>query len=161
MPLALSERIRHTERSFREWRRRRSTGALSTSLGRCTLGRRRHRRYHLNSTTLDISSLNRCLDVLLIRCHASFPPLSSFRIVGVVDVRIAADSTMLRMVNLLIALSFGVHREQLLHRMGLTCPRPDLLRPLQPVHQQKFMRKIAGTSGDLLARSLLDLVIVN
>lgn len=39
-------------------------------------------------------------------------------------VRIAADSTMLRMVNLLIALSLGVHREQLLHRMGFTCPRP-------------------------------------
>jgi small neutral amino acid transporter SnatA (MarC family) len=35
-------------------------------------------------------------------------------------VRIAADSTMLRMVNLLIALSLGVHREQLLQRMGLT-----------------------------------------
>lgn len=42
----------------------------------------------------------------------------------------AADSTMLRMVNLLIALSLGVHREQLLQRMGLTWPRPFLLRPL-------------------------------
>ena len=37
---------------------------------------------------------------------------------------------MLRMVNLLIALSLGVHREQLLQRMGLTWPRPFLLRPL-------------------------------
>ena len=46
-------------------------------------------------------------------------------------VRIAALSTMLRMVNLLIALSFGVHREQLEHRMGLTWPRPFLLRPLE------------------------------
>ena len=46
------------------------------------------------------------------------------------DVRIAADSTMLRMVNLLIALSLGVHREQLEQRMGLTWPRPFLLRPL-------------------------------
>lgn len=45
-------------------------------------------------------------------------------------IRIAADSTMLRMVNLLIALSLGVHREQLLQRMGLTWPRPFLLRPL-------------------------------
>ena len=35
-------------------------------------------------------------------------------------VRIAALSTMLRMVNLFIALSFGVHLEQLEHRMGLT-----------------------------------------
>jgi hypothetical protein len=46
------------------------------------------------------------------------------------DVRIAADSTMLRMVNLLIALSFGVQREQLEQRIGLTWPRPFLLRPL-------------------------------
>jgi hypothetical protein len=37
---------------------------------------------------------------------------------------------MLRMVNLLIALSLGVHREQLEQRMGLTWPRPFLLRPL-------------------------------
>jgi len=42
---------------------------------------------------------------------------------------IAADSTILRMVNLFIALSFGVQREQLLQRMGLTWPRPFLLRP--------------------------------
>ena len=47
-----------------------------------------------------------------------------------VNVRIAADSTMLRMVNLLIALSLGVHREQLEHLTGLTWPRPFLLRPL-------------------------------
>jgi hypothetical protein len=45
--------------------------------------------------------------------------------------RIAADSTMLRMVNRLMALSLGVHREQLEHRMGLTWPRPFLLRPLE------------------------------
>lgn len=38
---------------------------------------------------------------------------------------------MLRMVNLLIALSLGVHREQLEQRMGLTWPRPFLLRPLE------------------------------
>lgn len=49
---------------------------------------------------------------------------------GEVVIRMAADSTMLRMVNLLIALSLGVHREQLLQRMGLTWPRPFLLRPL-------------------------------
>lgn len=47
------------------------------------------------------------------------------------DVRIAADSTMLRMVNRLMALSLGVHREQLEQRMGLTWPRPFLLRPLR------------------------------
>lgn len=41
-----------------------------------------------------------------------------------VYVRIAADSTMLRMVNRLMALSLGVHLEQLEHRMGLTWPRP-------------------------------------
>lgn len=37
---------------------------------------------------------------------------------------------MLRMVNRLMALSLGVHREQLEHRMGLVWPRPFLLRPL-------------------------------
>ena len=42
----------------------------------------------------------------------------------------AADSTMFLMVNLLIALSLGVHREQLEQRIGLTWPRPFLLRPL-------------------------------
>jgi hypothetical protein len=47
------------------------------------------------------------------------------------DVRIAADSTMLRMVNLLMALSLGVHREQLEQRTGLTWPLPFLLRPLR------------------------------
>ncbi len=34
--------------------------------------------------------------------------------------RIAADSTMFRIVNLLIALSFGVHLEQFEQRIGLT-----------------------------------------
>ena len=47
-----------------------------------------------------------------------------------VDIRMAADSTMFLMVNLLMALSFGVHREQLEHLIGLTWPRPFLLRPL-------------------------------
>ena len=47
------------------------------------------------------------------------------------NIRMAADSTMLRMVNRLIALSFGVHLEQLLHRIGLTWPRPFLFRPLE------------------------------
>ena len=47
------------------------------------------------------------------------------------NVRMAALSTMFLMVNLFIALSFGVHLEQLEQRMGLTWPRPFLLRPLQ------------------------------
>jgi len=47
------------------------------------------------------------------------------------NVRMAADSTMFLMVNLFIALSLGVHREQLEQRIGLTWPRPFLLRPLQ------------------------------
>lgn len=46
------------------------------------------------------------------------------------NVRMAADSTMLRMVNLLMALSLGVQRAQLEQRTGLTWPRPFLLRPL-------------------------------
>ena len=55
------------------------------------------------------------------------PPLSSRTLEqlqdvkgSVVDIRMAADSTMLRMVNLFIALSLGVHREQLEHLIGLT-----------------------------------------
>jgi hypothetical protein len=42
----------------------------------------------------------------------------------------AADSTMFLIVNLLMALSLGVHLEQLEHLIGLTWPRPFLLRPL-------------------------------
>ena len=50
--------------------------------------------------------------------------------VGGSYVRIAADSTMFLIVNLLIALSLGVHLEQLEQRMGLTWPLPFLFRPL-------------------------------
>jgi len=56
----------------------------------------------------------------------------------------AADSTMLRMVNLLIALSFGVHREQLEHLIGLTWPRPFLLRPLDALFLTIFALVICG-----------------
>jgi hypothetical protein len=55
----------------------------------------------------------------------------------------AADSTMLRMVNLLIALSLGVHREQLEQRMGLTWPRPFLLRPLDA----RFLTILTDSDG--------------
>jgi hypothetical protein len=79
----------------------------------------------------------------------------------------AADSTMLRMVNLLIALSLGVHREQLEQRMGLTWPRPFLLRPLseesvfaQPRHLITACKDVSrgggGDSWHILGRSLLD-----
>ena len=64
------------------------------------------------------------------------------------DVRMAADSTMLRMVNLLIALSLGVHREQLEQRMGLTWPRPFLFRPLDA----RFLT-MAADSIELCERS--------
>lgn len=43
---------------------------------------------------------------------------------------IAAASTMLRTMNRLIALSFGVQRAQFEQRTGFTCPRLCLLRPL-------------------------------
>jgi hypothetical protein len=54
--------------------------------------------------------------------HHPFALLNSRRMSrgSAVDVRMAADSTMLRMVNLFIALSLGVHREQLEHLIGLT-----------------------------------------
>lgn len=51
----------------------------------------------------------------------------------------AADSTMLRIVNLLMALSLGVQREQFEHLIGLTWPRPFLLRPLDA----RFLTMIA------------------
>lgn len=66
----------------------------------------------------------------------------------------AADSTMLRMVNLLIALSLGVHREQLEQRMGLTWPRPFLLRPLKIVSQQVIDKRTLMLG--ILGCSLLD-----
>lgn len=61
------------------------------------------------------------------------PPLSGAGLwVDVLGhVRMAADSTMLRMVKRLIALSLGVQRAQLEQRTGLTWPRPFLLRPLK------------------------------
>jgi hypothetical protein len=75
-------------------------------------------------------------DITCPRCQSQSPHSPDAALALVVrmaseNVRIAADSTMLRMVNLLIALSLGVHREQLEQRMGLTWPRPFLLRPLQ------------------------------
>lgn len=57
----------------------------------------------------------------------------------------AADSTMFRMVKRLMALSLGVHREQLLQRMGLTWPRPFLLRPLECDSQHLGLRR--GRAG--------------
>lgn len=70
---------------------------------------------------------------------------------GGVDIRMAADSTMLRMVNLLIALSFGVQREQLEQRIGLTCPRPFLLRPLDA----RFLTILADSDVVLVADFVL------
>ena len=74
------------------------------------------------------------------------------------SIRIAADSTMLRIVNLFIALSFGVHLEQLEQRIGLTWPRPFLLRPLEghcQLSPPKFNRDI-GCKGGVLRCALLD-----
>lgn len=86
-----------TSRSFREWRKIRSTEASSTFLVRHNRQRQMHQKYHLSNRInyISRSSLSR-------------------------NIRIAADSTIFRIVNLLIALSFGVHREQLLHLTGLT-----------------------------------------
>jgi hypothetical protein len=73
------------------------------------------------------------------------------------NVRMAADSTMLRMVKRLIALSLGVHREQLEQRMGLTWPRPFLLRPLWFGQYDESRRTGWGESwGLILGRALLD-----
>jgi hypothetical protein len=74
---------------------------------------------------------------------------------GGVNVRIAADSTILRMVNLLIALSLGVHREQLEQRIGLTWPRPFLLRPLRFCQLAILSGRNSGEDR-ILGSSLLD-----
>ena len=68
-----------------------------------------------------------------------------------VNLRMAADSTMLRIVNRLMALSFGVHLEQLEQRIGLTWPRPFLFRPLRFVRGESAL---AGLIADLEARFL-------
>lgn len=83
----------------------------------------------------------------------------------------AADSTMLRMVNLLMALSLGVHLEQLEQRMGLTWPRPFLLRPLlrpesqhpgsspfisNPIQPSVDIAVSKAVEGAVLGSSLLD-----
>ena len=66
------------------------------------------------------------------------------------DVRMAADSTMFRIVNLFIALSLGVHREQLEQRMGLTWPRPFLLRPLSRKVSVNSFIIVIGEKGSCL-----------
>jgi hypothetical protein len=61
----------------------------------------------------DVLDLGLCKGMVVFRIQARFA--------GQVDIRIAADSTMFLMVNLFMALSLGVQREQFEHRMGLTC----------------------------------------
>ena len=99
---------RLTGLSCREWHRRRSIVISGTSWEQSIRGRRRHRIYHLGYISQETKQR-----------------------LGLGCIRIAADSTMLRMVNLFIALSLGVHLEQLEQRIGFTCPRPFLFRPLR------------------------------
>jgi hypothetical protein len=62
------------------------------------------------------------------------------------------------MVNLLIALSFGVQRLQFEQRIGFTWPRPFLLRPLFG----SSVYKITGTSNRVCSYLLaLFLTILN
>ena len=74
------------------------------------------------------------------------------------NVRIAALSTIFLMVNLFIALSLGVHLEQFEQRIGLTWPRPFLLRPLlaQYQHQLLCLLSQAALGRCLLGCSLFD-----
>jgi len=76
-------------------------------------------------------------------------------------VRMAADSTMLRMVKRLIALSLGVQRAQLEQRTGLTWPRPFLLRPLknQSVSRSIFERYSKCSSHSPVFRNALRLAV--
>ena len=86
-------------------------------------------------------------------------------------VRIAADSTMLRMVKRLMALSLGTQRAQLEQRTGLTWPRPFLLRPLEIVsplfhHMSAFklslpaglLWRTSGGQGPYLAARFLTIL---
>ena len=57
---------------------------------------------------------------VLLRLMPRFVWLKLLAVILVLNVRIAALSTIFLMVNLLIALSFGVHREQFEQRIGLT-----------------------------------------
>lgn len=105
----------HTAQSCRGWHKKRNIGVSGTSSERHIRGRRKRQIYRLPSG------------------ERPYQPASleaEFWAAPRGNIRIAADSTMLRMVNRLMALSFGVHREQLEHRIGFTCPRPFLLRPL-------------------------------
>jgi len=61
---------------------------------------------------------------------------------------------MFLMVNLLMALSLGVQREQLEQRIGLTWPRPFLLRPLRKISLRQ--RRNTVVRYRVLRCSLLD-----
>lgn len=76
------------------------------------------------------------------------------------NVRIAALSTMLRIVNLFIALSLGVHLEQFEQRMGFTWPRPFLLRPLQ-YECQPLLSPFEGAKAYFDARFLTIFAILS
>lgn len=116
--------------------------------------------YSANTEASEISPIHRCPLSFLFFHNNAFQNCRSPREHRVLQpyngwyIRIAADSTMLRMVNLLIALSLGVHREQLEHRIGLTWPRPFLLRPLQGC--QYFSNNSGIASVIILGCSLLD-----
>ena len=68
----------------------------------------------------------------------------------------AADSTMLRIVKRLIALSLGVHLLQLEQRIGFTWPRPFLLRPLFGSSVILNAKLVHQTAEFLLGRPFLD-----
>jgi hypothetical protein len=116
---------RRTEQSCHGWRKTRSTEASSTSWGRCIRGKRRHRRYLL------------CFEFCQHPCFRSVSQQLWHRTENYL--RMAADSTMFRIVKRLIALSLGVHREQLEQRIGLTWPRPFLLRPLSTCQKDSMI----------------------
>lgn len=58
------------------------------------------------------------------------PPASQSKTLASEMSLTAAASTMFLMTNFLMALSLGTQRAQLVQRMGWTCPRPFLARPL-------------------------------
>lgn len=133
----------HTERSSREWHRRHSTAASGTSWERCILGIQMRPRYPLWDVLARWSfkcdlDLSRLFHLKIHHRHSYFGVRGRTNSCGF-DCKRSVSLNLLPtyfpqelipmflIVNLLMALSFGVQREQLLHLIGLTWPLPVVL----------------------------------
>ena len=99
-----------------------------------------HQKYHLFSDNLLVSIQHPFL-CFAMQSVVYSQPMDCCGSIDEKYLRMAADSTIFLMVNRLMALSLGVHLEQLEQRTGLTWPRPFLFRPL--------LARFFGISTDL------------